>query len=100
MANRKTLRFMTFGDGCMVCVSHKLNTDGYFRKQWANATEMFHRFTYRAHKGPIPAGYEVDHLCGFRACVNPNHLRAVSKQQHRVETNKSRILHRTIEGLL
>src|SRR5690606_24682332 len=36
---------------------------------------------------PIPAGMFIDHVCGNRACVNPNHLRLV--------TNKQNLEHRT-----
>lgn len=32
---------------------------------------------FEKHKGPIPDGYEVDHLCFVTSCVNPDHLDAV-----------------------
>jgi hypothetical protein len=39
-----------------------------------------HRISYLLHKGPIPEGFDVDHLCGVKACVNPEHLEAVSHE--------------------
>lgn len=38
------------------------------------------RASYMAFKGNIPSGYQIDHLCRVRCCVNPAHLEAVTPQ--------------------
>lgn len=41
-----------------------------------------HRWSYEYHVGPIPEGYEIDHLCRTRLCVNPDHLEPVTPQEN------------------
>lgn len=38
---------------------------------------MAHRVVYEQHKGPLPCGTELDHLCENTLCVNPDHLEPV-----------------------
>lgn len=41
-----------------------------------------HVFGYEAHKGPVPDGLDLDHLCRVRRCVNPDHLEAVTRREN------------------
>jgi hypothetical protein len=39
---------------------------------------LAHRLSYTAYKGDIPEGFDVDHLCRVKICVNPDHLEATT----------------------
>ena len=43
---------------------------------------LVHRLSYEMHKGPIPEGLQIDHLCRVRRCVNPDHLEPVTHAQN------------------
>ena len=94
MANRKELVLEELPSGCIVPVSHKLNKDGYFRKQvWLNGElrpMMYHRYVWTIENGEIPQGYEVDHKCKNRACCNVEHLQLLTSSEHRSKDNKGR----------
>lgn len=46
--------------------------------------QYVHRLTYQFFKGPIPSGFEIDHLCRVPACVNPAHLEAVTHRENQL----------------
>lgn len=57
-------------------------TVGYGQVRIKGRRLYTHRVAYELWVGPIPAGFEVDHLCDVRLCVNPAHLEAVSKSEN------------------
>lgn len=61
-------------DGC--------TTVGYGRIYMDGKLALAHRVSYEAHKGPIPDGLQVDHLCRVKSCVNPDHLEAVTAKEN------------------
>lgn len=57
-----------------------LNRGGYAQFQVGgrgSPQPLAHRWNYERHVAPIPDGWQVDHLCKVRHCVNPAHLEAV-----------------------
>lgn len=64
--------------GCWLWSGY-LNEFGY-AIMWARKTWRAARFFYQATVREIPKGFQVDHLCRVRSCVNPAHLQAVSQR--------------------
>lgn len=56
---------------------------GYPSMSLHGRTVGAHRVAYVGHyKREIPDGYEIDHLCGNRICVNPDHLDVVTRSEN------------------
>jgi hypothetical protein len=78
------------------CIEAKTSTkvNGY-HKLWVNGKMVrAHRWAWEIINGPIPEGLVIDHMCGNRACVAIDHLRAVTQQEN-IMAGKHNIDNRT-----
>ena len=66
------------------CWEWKLNKNwkGYGSCTVGGINRMAHRVVFESFRGTIPIGFELDHICKNRGCVNPDHLRVVTKTEN------------------
>lgn len=66
-------------DGCLLWTSRTKSKYGYIHLEREGRGSDFqdHRIIYLLYGGPIPEGFQLDHLCRKPRCCNPNHLEPV-----------------------
>lgn len=83
--------------------SNHIEEHGYARIMIDGAMKYVHRLSYQLHVGPIPRGWQIDHVCHtdavknntckddavcqHRSCWNPAHLEAVSSYENSMRGN-------------
>lgn len=67
---------------CWEWSKSRFSNSGYARLSVKGVSKCAHRISYEAFVGPIPTGYQVDHLCRVRHCVNPDHLEPVTPREN------------------
>lgn len=82
--------FIVTATGCWEWQGH-IDRNGYGKAYDPNQPkgrrlDWAHRVSYRNHRGDIPAGHHLDHLCENPTCINPNHLDAVTPAEHAFRT--------------
>lgn len=77
--------------GCWVWLGQIANKYGY-GTMWLNGRKVTaQRASWILLRGQIPDKYEIDHKCNNPSCVNPDHLRPLTKKENlaqRVLTKK------------
>src|SRR5437870_9682976 len=68
---------VAYGPGCMLWRGHR-DATGYGKCSNGRNITTAQRRAYELYRGPVPSGWQVDHLCRTRACVNIQHLEAVT----------------------
>ena len=71
-------------NGCHVWLGNTSGPDGdrYGSMTYRNRRIKSHRAAYELAHGPIPPRHDIDHMCFEKLCVNPDHLRAVTRKQN------------------
>ena len=59
-----------------------MHSGGYGLINQGDTTIYAHRWSWEASHGPVPDGYELHHVCHNQRCINPEHLRLVTRKEH------------------
>ncbi len=81
----RLLSHLAYVGDCWIWVGN-VNPAGYGQMRVKQDGEFFtastHRLTYAQLRGFVPEGLQLDHLCRFRACCNPDHLEPVTCREN------------------
>lgn len=83
--NRKPVQFVVTDRGyetpCWVWAG-ACQQGGYAITSIKHKTLMAHRVYWEREHGPIPDGFQIDHLCRVRNCVNSAHMQLVNAAEN------------------
>lgn len=81
LPQRLTNKFTIDASGCWLWSAAK-QQNGYGVFKWDGLGQPAHRVVYSLICGRIADGMELDHSCEVKSCVNPDHLRPVTRTEN------------------
>lgn len=69
-------------NGCIKCISHCTDKDGYVRIMYNGKHDRLFRVLYQQKYGKIPKGLVLRHLCNNAWCVNVEHLKVGTQKEN------------------
>lgn len=91
--HRWTVEDRGYETPCWIWLGAKKET-GYGKAVWpiSNKHVAAHRRSWiEAGNEDVPEGYELDHLCKVRSCVNPDHLRVVTHVENMLTATSTKM---------
>jgi hypothetical protein len=67
-----------------------INWNGYGQFHINRRTGTSHKVGWELVHGQVPEGFDLDHICHNRACVNPDHLRLATRSENLSNAGKSK----------
>jgi hypothetical protein len=68
--------------GCHIWTGTIRKDSGYGQATQDGKSVRAHVLAWEQVRGPVPAGLQLDHVCGNRACVNADHLEPRTPGEH------------------
>lgn len=69
-------------NGCIKCISHCTDKDGYVRIRYNKKHDRLYRVLYQQKYGEIPKGLVLRHLCNNAWCCNIEHLKVGTQKEN------------------
>lgn len=91
LVEKVTNQFRRDRKGCWIWQGY-INNRGYGAYTFRGVSYKAHRLSFMIFKGEIKPGLELDHICRVRACINPKHLRAVTRIENMLNSDSTNIV--------
>lgn len=78
----KEVKLKKLENGCIKCISHCTDKDGYVRIRYNGKHERLFRVLYIQKYGDIPKGMVLRHLCNNAWCCNIEHFKVGTPKEN------------------
>lgn len=81
-AERFAAKWVETPSGCHLWTASTASNGRYGSFSIGRQLVRAHRWAWEQEHGPVPNGFDLDHLCRKTLCVNPDHLELVTHREN------------------